>query len=179
MIEIWKPIKGFEGFYEVSNIGRVKSVDRFIDNNGTPQKIFGKIKTPQDNGHGYLWVQLYRNNKGTYKYVHRLVAEAFIPNPDNKPQVNHLDYNKQNNCVNNLEWVTAKENNEYSMPNRKDKTGPKGTGVIKCDMNGNELERYSGMREAERANNLANGVISAYFKYGYKHCGGYLWKKVK
>jgi hypothetical protein len=179
MTEIWKPVKGYEGLYKVSNMGRIKSVERYMKNHSKLQLVPEKIKSPQDNGHGYLWVQLCKNSKCSYRYVHRLVAEAFIPNPDNKPQVNHLDYNKQNNCVDNLEWVTAKENNEYSMPNRKDKTGPKGAGVIKCDLAGNELERYSGMREAERANNLANGVISKYFKKNYSQCGGYLWKKVK
>jgi len=107
--EIWKDIKDYEGIYQVSNLGKVKSLDR-IDSGGRfrPEKIL-----KQNNNKGYLKVTLCKNKSVKYPNVHRLVALAFIPNPDNKLQVNHKDENKKNNCVDNLDWVTAKENANY------------------------------------------------------------------
>ena len=98
--EIWKPIDGFEN-YEVSNLGRVKSLK------------YGKILKPQNNGNGYLFVHLCRNGKSKQFCVHRLVATAFIPNPKGFKQVNHRDEVKTNNCVENLEFCNAKYNNSY------------------------------------------------------------------
>ena len=118
MEEIWKDIKGYEGLYQVSNLGRVKSFNYM--NTGKE-----KIKTPtlqkkytMKQG-GYLQTTLYKNNKSKTVLVHRLVAEAFIPNPDNLPQVNHKDYNKTNNCVENLEWCSAKYNSNHKRNNCK------------------------------------------------------------
>lgn len=110
MQEIWKDIKYFEGMYQVSNFGRVRSVDRF-DNMGRLRK--GNIKVSRDNGHGYLAVQMYRDNKPKVRYVHRLVAQTFIDNPDNKPEVHHIDSDRSNNKLDNLQWVTSKENNNF------------------------------------------------------------------
>lgn len=103
MKEIWKPIDGFEN-YLISNLGNVKTV------NGKLRKInYGKCK--------YGYIELWKNNKGTKYRVHRLVATHFIPNPDNKEQVNHIDGNKKNNTVSNLEWVTCKENIRHAIDN--------------------------------------------------------------
>lgn len=99
--EIWKPVKHYEDLYEISNYGRVRSLTS------------GKYLTQHDNGRGYLSVNLWKNDKSKREYVHRLVALAFIPNPEGKPQVNHRDEDKQNNYYENLEWVTCKENNNY------------------------------------------------------------------
>lgn len=110
MQEIWKDIKDFEGMYQVSNLGRVRSVDRF-DNTGRLRK--GKIKAPQDNGYGYKIVQMHKDGKQKTSRVHRLVATAFIENPDNKPEVHHIDADTSNNAVENLAWVTSKENNNF------------------------------------------------------------------
>ena len=109
--EIWKPIKDYEGLYEVSSIGRVRSLGReIIDSKGRKQCFKERILKLQYDRYGYLYVPLRnRDNRKKFK-VHRLVAEAFIPNPDNLPQINHIDGNKDNNKVENLEWCTNKYN---------------------------------------------------------------------
>lgn len=107
MEEIWKDIKGYEGLYQVSNLGRVRSVDRLDSAN---HKLKGRIKSTSIRPNGYENVILCKNSKSKGYSVHRLVAQAFILNPENKPQINHIDENKANNKVSNLEWVTRKEN---------------------------------------------------------------------
>lgn len=101
--EVWKPIKGYEGLYEVSNYGNVKSLFNSE-----------KILHPTDNGSGYLTINLRKDGKRKSFYIHRLVASAFVGNPNNVNVVNHLDFNKFNNRASNLEWVTQKENVRYS-----------------------------------------------------------------
>lgn len=113
MIEVWKDIKDYEGLYQISNLGRVKSLKYRKSNKERILILNGAAK------HGYYMVGLCKNHKRKYVTVHRLVAEAFIPNPDNKPQINHKDENRRNNCVDNLEWVTAKENLNYGSHNEK------------------------------------------------------------
>lgn len=104
--EIWLPIEGYGGLYQVSNYGRVKS----LDYNRTKQE---KILRQGKNKYGYLMVVLYKEGKGKTIKIHRLVAQAFIPNPNNYPCVNHKDECKTNNCVDNLEWCTQKYNIKY------------------------------------------------------------------
>ena len=125
LIEIWKPIKNFEGMYEVSNLGRVKSLPRLKINNRGKQLTKERIMKPHDFNAGYYKVPLTdkKHNK-KYYLVHRLVAQAFIPNLDNLPQVNHIDGDKSNNCVDNLEWCDRPYNirHAYKMglnPSRK------------------------------------------------------------
>ena len=114
MQEIWKDVKGFEGFYQVSNLGRVRSLDRIaVSENRSTQKIKGAIKKVKVGKNGYYMVMFYKDSKYKCAYVHRLVAQAFIPNPDNLPQVNHKDEIRTNNCVDNLEWCDSKYNNNY------------------------------------------------------------------
>lgn len=114
MKEIWKDIKGYEGLYQVSNLGRVKSLGR-NQTIGDKTTYFKeeKILIGSKNHKGYWYVGLYKDGKGKRKAIHRLVAEHFIPNPENKPCVNHKDEVKTNNCVDNLEWLTHKENTNY------------------------------------------------------------------
>lgn len=117
--EIWKDIKGFEGAYQISNFGNVKSLPRVVN------KIYvGKVRQYQQKelirkqrliGHGYLYVGLNSNSSQSNILVHRLVAWHFIPNPENKPTVNHKDGNKLNNHVNNLEWATHSENAKHAF----------------------------------------------------------------
>ena len=123
MKEIWKDIKGYEGLYQVSNLGNVRSMDR-ITRDG--RKIKGKNIKPHTNGNSrYLRAALCNNGKIKYENIHRLVAKAFIPNPENKPEVNHKDENPSNNLIDNLEWMTSKENSNY------------GTGHLRAILNTN------------------------------------------
>lgn len=115
MEEIWKDIEGYEGFYQVSNKGRIRSLDRIVKSDTrSSQFLKGSIKSLiQNKSTNYITVSLTKFGKTKSFYVHRLVAKAFIPNQDNLPQVNHKDESRTNNCVENLEWCDSKYNNNY------------------------------------------------------------------
>lgn len=115
MCEQWKPVQGYENIYEVSSIGRVRSLDRcVICNDGNKKSCVGQLLRPHLNRNGYCVVHLRNDGVSHCMLVHRLVGIAFIPNDENKPQINHKDGNKTNNCVENLEWCTAQENMEHA-----------------------------------------------------------------
>ena len=116
MQEIWKPIKGFEGFYEISNLLQIRSVKR----NGTNGKVLKQIT---DEG-GYKICCLMVLGKRTNKKVHRLIAENFIPNPHNKATINHIDNNRANNSIENLEWCTIAENNAHMVKQGRHRHNP-------------------------------------------------------
>lgn len=122
--EIWKPVRGYEGLYCVSNYGRVKSI-QFRNNRVTKEREI--IMKPTDNGNGYLIVSLKINGKRKNEYVHRLVADAFIHKGTGKVVVHHKDFNKYNNAASNLEWCTQFDNVRHSIPNmKKPHTCPRG-----------------------------------------------------
>lgn len=110
MERIWKDIAGFEGLYQVSNYGEVKALERLVENNGGLQKKHERILKQNRSNKTHCTVVLCKDGKMYPKLVHRLVALAFIPNPENKPVVDHIDTNPQNNRVDNLRWVTTQEN---------------------------------------------------------------------
>lgn len=113
-MEEWKSIPGYEGLYEVSSYGRVKSLNRYVKVKSKSYRLQkGKMLSPIKNKYGYLQVFLCCNGKYKIISVHRLVAQAFIPNPDNLPIINHKDEDKTNNRVENLEWCNAKYNSNY------------------------------------------------------------------
>lgn len=121
--EIWKDIKNYEGYYQVSNLGRIRSIDRYIKQyngyNYSTRIYKGKILKKEIGTRGYYKVVLQKRRKAKTYNVHRLVAETFIPNPKNLPQVNHKDENKLNNIVDNLEWCTSKYNINFGERNAK------------------------------------------------------------
>lgn len=113
--EIWVPVTGFESYCEVSNTGRVRTMDRVVYRNGKPRTLKGKLLTILYDQDGYPRTQLMINKKRWVKNTHRIVATMFIPNPENKPCINHIDGNKTNNNVSNLEWCTVAENNQHAF----------------------------------------------------------------
>lgn len=122
--EIWKDVEGYEVFYQISNTGKLKSLDRLIlRNDGRINHVIEKIMIGGKTPSGYIFHCLKICNKKEQKYIHRLVALHFIPNPENKPQVNHKDGNKSNNHFNNLEWCTSKENMIHAYDNGLSKKG--------------------------------------------------------
>ena len=197
-MEEWRDVKGFEGIYQVSSEGRVRSLDR-IDNSGHFRKGFIKSLTKKKTG--YLVTALYNDNKYTHIGVHRLVAQAFIPNPNNYPIVKHKDENKQNNMIwvnedgsidynkSNLEWCTIDYNNNYGTrteraakknsevqkgkerPNRYKK-------VAKCDNKGNIIITYNSIKEAAKSIDKPSSYISTCLIGKTKTCNGFIWKYV-
>lgn len=148
--EVWKPIKGYEGIYAVSDLGRVKSLPR----NGTIRQervLRGNFKRS-----GYVNIVLQKNGKPRTFRLHRLVARAFIPNPENKPQVNHKNGNKRDNRATNLEWVTSSENLKHKFSVLGWQADRHGIKKVRCVENG---KIYDGRRLAERENKLPYGCI--------------------
>lgn len=126
--EEWRDIKGYEGLYQISNIGRIKSCNKLSYDN---KKIKSKILKTKINKNGYEQIFLYKNNTKKYKSVARLVAEAFIPNPENKPEVDHINTIRNDNRVENLRWVTKKENmnNKITLNNKSETMKGKFKGI--------------------------------------------------
>jgi hypothetical protein len=180
--EIWRDIAGYEGYYQVSNFGRVRSLDKMQNYNGSARLHKGRILKPNNDGRGYLIVDLSKNNRSVTKTIHRLVAMAFLENPNNLPQVNHKDEDKENNFVfvnkdgsvdlnkSNLEWCTVSYNVNYGnaavergLKQRNDRNKSKLTAMYTLD--GNLVDIYPSAREASRLTGIPKTLI-------YKCCRG-------
>lgn len=178
MKEIWKDIKGYEGFYQVSNMGRVKGIEREVYSGHNysvlrieKEKIYKGYKVKN----GYIYQTLLKNGKRKTFKLHRLVAETFIPNPDNKPQVNHIDGDKENNKVSNLEWVTRKENLNHAYKTGLSKICP----VLQYDLEGNYLREFKSIDEATRYMGKkyhGNIMMCCQSNNKRKTAYGYIWK---
>lgn len=155
-MEIWKEIKGYEGLYEVSNLGRVRSVDRTVlYKNGQTHIHKGKLLVPGVGKTGYMQVCLCKNGEMKHPLIHRLVAETFIPNPDNLPQINHKDENPSNNVLDNLEWCTAEYNLKYGGRYLKVRCSKIASGYWDpnmCGLDKDEYERRKRIKYRERHN---------------------------
>lgn len=155
----FKKIEGFEDLYTIYSDGRVYS------------ERTGKFLKPSNDRGGYQQVDLRRNGEHNRKTVHRLVASAFIPNPDNKPQVDHIDGDKTNNDVSNLRWATQKENiNNPITLERKLKP------VLQYSQEGQFIKEWPSAIEIERKLGYDNTSISRCCRGIQKHCGGFIWK---
>ena len=175
MLEEWKAVVGYEGLYEISNFGNVKSKYK----RGAPKKE--KYLSQAKTGKGYLCVSLYKNGKAITKKVHRLVAEAFIPNPDNKREVNHIDGDKLNSRVDNLEWVTPKENIEKSWEIGLSKKlfgeeAPRSRIVNQYDLNGNFIRQWKCIMYIQRELGYLQGNISSCCRGRKTKAYGYIWR---
>lgn len=118
--EEWRPVVGYEGLYEVSNKGRVRSLDRIVDRKNGTARWPGRTLKPQLGSKGHYGVNLWRGKRSKTEFIHRLVAVAFIPNPDNLPLVRHFDDVKENNSVENLAWGTWSDNAQDAIRNGRD-----------------------------------------------------------
>lgn len=193
MEEIWKDIEGYEGLYQVSNLGKVRSLDRIVEANysyGTVYKpLKGKeIKLCLDGQGEYLQVHLHKMKKDRAMLVHRIVAKAFINNPDNKKTVNHKNGIKTDNRVDNLEWATQSENCKHAYrtglsqdwaTGKFGKDNPTSKIILQIDKDTKEIiNEYYGTREAsQKTNTCRSSIISCCLKKkNFKTAGGYIWR---
>lgn len=182
MEEIWKDIVGYEGLYQVSSLGRIKSKDRKVYqknrwNDDIIKFVYkGKIINTKTKGNNYVQVHLTKNKKQKRYLVHRLVAEAFIPNTQGKSQVNHINCIKYDNRVENLEWNTPRENTQHAIRNNRKKQNT--IKINQYDLNGKFIKQWESMTEVEKKLNIKRAAtnICACCKNKRKSAYGYKWE---
>ena len=171
---IWKAVVGYEGHYEVSSTGQVRSLDMYLTcRNGAKRLQKGRIKPLYKNNRGYVTVCLTKNRITNRKLVHRLVAEAFINNVEGKPQVNHIDGDVTNNKASNLEWVTDNENKKHSSIANGGTQRPQKP-VIARNITTKMTRYFNGLREAERILGLDHKSALNVLKGIQKQTKGYV-----
>lgn len=189
MQEIWKDIEGYEGIYQVSNLGRVKSLNRTIEYKDGRKKLYTeRVLSQQKYRSGYLGIKLYKNNVYKRIQVHRLVASAFIPNNKGLPYINHKNGIKTDNKVENLEYCTPSYNVQHawnnglnvmseSRQNNNRRNGLKtAKKVEQYNLNNEKVGEYNSLREAGRLTKIRYDHISECCKRIAKTAGGYIWK---
>lgn len=169
-------IRPFNKIYEVSNLGRVRSVDRYdyMHRNKCKRFLKGQVLKPAKNKHGYLTVALSYKGEKLRRQVHRLVAMAFIPNPEDKPEVNHKNLNKEDCAISNLEWVTTEENRQHAL--RAGAWNPanwRSKKIYLIDKFNRPVKSFKSISEAARKLNLKDSNISKVCKGERSHTGGY------
>lgn len=174
--EIWNPVKGYEGLYEVSSFGRVRSLTRkyevYSEIKGVHTRtLYGRVLKPclQNSGYQTVWLRKEGGTKACT--VHRLVAMAFVDNPLQLAYVNHKDGNKQNNCLDNLEWCSSSENLIHAY-NKLDRVHRKGRSVLCVELN----RIFPSIKQASIALNVNSSSIGNCLRGDVRHAGGYSWK---
>ena len=191
--EVWKDIEGYEGYYKVSNLGKVKSVDRIIKYKD--DRVYytkGKILIQDINTRGYKYVTLSKESMRRKRTVHRLVIEAFIPNPENKPCIDHINTIKTDNRVQNLRWVTQKENlnNELTLERKRERYKKGHSEEAKEKMRKSSPNKkkvlcvetgiiYESASEASRQTGIWSVNIRRVCKGKVKSAGGYHWEPIE
>lgn len=179
MEEIWKDIEGYEGLYQISSYGRVKSLN--YRNKGTEG-----ILTPKCNCDGRLWVDLWGHGKPKHMLIHRLVGMAFIPNPNNYPQINHMDENPKNNRAENLEWCTGSYNIRYSLERHPRQWYPYPTNcgrkvirtrrIVQLDLSGNVVRVWDNLITIKHETGWNEWHIEECCKGNRHKAKGYIWR---
>ena len=181
MVEIWKPVCGYENLYEVSSEGRVRSKQRFVnDSRNRAYSRNGKTLAPQERQHGYLGVWLYDGKSRKQVSVHRLVAEAFCEMVDGQNEVNHLNEDKQDNRAVNLAWCTKQENCSYgsrgSTISRKNTNGKQSKPVKQYTLSGDFVAEYPSIHEVERQTGFSISNVNRAMRKKYSSAYGYIWE---
>lgn len=175
----WRDVKGYEGRYKVSELGVIISIPHLTSTNGVIKFWKFNKMSPLKNINGYYCVKLSDCNRRQRLLIHRIVAEAFIANPNGYPCVNHKDENKSNNCVNNLEWCTVEYNNNYGSKNSrsatKNKNGKMSKPVIQLDKEGHTIKEYPTIQEAKRQGFDTSYISKCCLGKAHSH-KGYIWK---
>ncbi len=161
--ETWKPVKGYEGLYEVSNKGNVRSVDRYVMNGKGYCLLKGKPRKIYHNSKGYLKTELHKNGQGKQYFIHRLVANAFIPNPNNLPYIDHINTIRDDNRAINLRWCTHKENSNNPLTKEHFSYRKTNKSVYYIDEQGKKIS-FKSMAEAERKIGCSHSTIAKALK---------------
>lgn len=170
-MEVWKDIQGYEGKYQISNKGNVKSLN--YRNSGYSQNL-----VPKTNNSGRLWVELALDGDKKPMLIHRLVAMAFIPNPHNYPQINHKDENVTNNRAENLEWCTGEYNVKYFLDRHTQRGRPVrlNSPILQIDTEGNILKRWDNVTAIKNAKGFSAWSICECCKGNRKSAYGFKWQ---
>lgn len=172
-MEDWKPVVGYEGRYEVSSLGRVRSLDRKTAHKAYTAYREGKMLCQSPDKDGYMLLRMCKG-RCIIKRVHRLVAQAFIPNPENKPCINHIDNNPSNNNVENLEWVTYKENAAHRDKQGRNGADKRSRPVTQLTICGKKIADYNSIKEAMVTTKIK--TIGDALKGRQHTAGGYKWE---